>query len=70
MTIQLEKIRTAFFKGFEYDSILEYDNALKAVEEDEERISSPEFIIEWFNSPFISDFDKKKALQEINKLKI
>lgn len=45
-------------------------NLTEAINELEDEITSPNSIIEWFNSPFISEFDKKKALSEIMKLNI
>jgi hypothetical protein len=46
------------------------DEMSEAIDELDEKISSPDSIVEWFKSPFISDFDKRKALEEINKLTI
>jgi hypothetical protein len=69
MTIRFNEIRK------QADDLWVSDNAdtdalNEAIEETENKMSESQTIIEWFNSPFISDFDKKKALEEINKLKI
>lgn len=39
------------------------------IDEAEGSISS-DTIVEWFQSPFVADFDKKKALEQANKIKL
>jgi hypothetical protein len=56
----LEDVKDSYFES-------DMDHAFEEIEEDIERIQDPEFIIEWFENPFISDYDKNKVRQYLNK---
>jgi hypothetical protein len=67
MIIQQLKNGIETIKDYYWEIESDLSPTLIEVEDGIEKIQSPEFIIEWFESPFISDYDKKKVMEHLNK---
>jgi hypothetical protein len=67
MIIQQLKNGIETIKDYCWEIESDLSPTLIEVEDGIEKIQSPEFIIEWFENPFISDYDKKKVMEYLNK---
>jgi hypothetical protein len=63
-----QSVEKAELSTYEY-GITDLDIIRTAIEDFKGKVYESSFIKEWFESPYVSDYDKKQSMEYINKLK-